>query len=32
MQSREIVDAMVERHCAAIVNHKSIELLEGQKV
>ncbi|RKL32850.1 hypothetical protein BFJ72_g10350 [Fusarium proliferatum] len=32
MQSREIVDAMVERHCAAIVDHKSIELLEGQEV
>ncbi|CVL06686.1 uncharacterized protein FMAN_11816 [Fusarium mangiferae] len=32
MQSREIVDAMVERHCAAIVDHKSIELLEGQSV
>ncbi|KAF4995617.1 hypothetical protein FGRMN_5008 [Fusarium graminum] len=29
MQSREIVDTMTERHCAAIVDHKSIELLEG---
>ncbi|KAF4419918.1 aminoglycoside phosphotransferase [Fusarium acutatum] len=29
--SREIVDAMVERHCAAIVDHKSIELLETQE-
>ncbi|KAH7137332.1 kinase-like domain-containing protein [Dactylonectria estremocensis] len=29
MQSREIVDVMTERHCAAIVDHKSIELLEG---
>lgn len=29
MQSREIVDAMTERHCAAIVDNKSIELLEG---
>ncbi|KAM0341660.1 hypothetical protein ACHAPU_009906 [Fusarium lateritium] len=29
MQSREIVDAMTERHCAAIADHKSIELLEG---
>ncbi|KAF5715044.1 aminoglycoside phosphotransferase [Fusarium mundagurra] len=28
MQSREIVDAMTERHCAAIEDHKSIELLE----
>ncbi|KAF5591049.1 aminoglycoside phosphotransferase [Fusarium pseudoanthophilum] len=32
MQSREIVDAMVKRHCAAIVDHKSIELLEGHEV
>ncbi|KAG7409936.1 hypothetical protein LZL87_009911 [Fusarium oxysporum] len=32
MQSREIVDAMVERHCAAIIDHKSIELLEGQEI
>lgn len=32
MQSREIVDAMVKRHWAAIVDHKSIELLEGQEV
>ncbi|KAF5254904.1 hypothetical protein FANTH_400 [Fusarium anthophilum] len=32
MQSREIVDAMVERHCAAIVDHKSIELLEVGEV
>jgi thiamine kinase-like enzyme len=32
MQSREIVDAMVERHCAAIVDHKSIELLEGREL
>ncbi|RBA14262.1 hypothetical protein FPRO05_03054 [Fusarium proliferatum] len=32
MQSREIVDAMVEQHCAAIVDHKSIELLEVQEV
>ncbi|KAG5792467.1 hypothetical protein H9Q69_008477 [Fusarium xylarioides] len=32
MQSHEIVDAMVERHCAAIIDHKSIELLEGQEV
>ncbi|RFN44941.1 putative aminoglycoside phosphotransferase protein [Fusarium flagelliforme] len=29
MPSREIIDAMTERHCAAIVDHKSIELLEG---
>ncbi|KAF4974287.1 hypothetical protein FZEAL_8791 [Fusarium zealandicum] len=29
MQSREVVDVMTERHCAAIVDHKSIELLEG---
>lgn len=29
MQSREIVDVMTERHCAAIVDHKSVELLEG---
>ncbi|KAM0563124.1 hypothetical protein ACHAPJ_001975 [Fusarium lateritium] len=29
MQSREVVDAMTERHCAAIVDHRSIELLEG---
>ncbi|KAL2679108.1 hypothetical protein Neosp_009869 [[Neocosmospora] mangrovei] len=28
MQSREIVHAMTERHCAAIVDHNSIELLE----
>ncbi|PNP51921.1 hypothetical protein FNYG_15862 [Fusarium nygamai] len=28
MQSREIVNVMTERHCAAIVDHKSIELLE----
>ncbi|KAF4502585.1 aminoglycoside phosphotransferase [Fusarium agapanthi] len=32
MQSREIVDAIVERHSAAIVYHKSIELLEGKEV
>ncbi|RBQ81895.1 hypothetical protein FVER14953_21523 [Fusarium verticillioides] len=32
MQSRKIVDAMVERHCAAIVDHKSIELLKGQEL
>ncbi|KAM5353972.1 hypothetical protein ACJ41O_000622 [Fusarium nematophilum] len=30
MQSREIVDVMTERHCAAIVDHESIELLEGR--
>ncbi|KAK7414279.1 hypothetical protein QQX98_006876 [Neonectria punicea] len=29
MQPREIVDVMTERHCAAIVDHKSVELLEG---
>lgn len=29
MRSREIIDAMTERHCTAIVDHKSIELLEG---
>ncbi|KAF5027406.1 hypothetical protein F66182_483 [Fusarium sp. NRRL 66182] len=29
MQSRDIVDTMTERHCAAIVDHGSIELLEG---
>ncbi|RBR25037.1 uncharacterized protein FIESC28_02161 [Fusarium coffeatum] len=29
VRSREIIDAMTERHCAAIVDHKSIELLEG---
>ncbi|KAF4467504.1 aminoglycoside phosphotransferase [Fusarium albosuccineum] len=29
MQSRDIVDTMTARHCAAIVDHKSIELLEG---
>ncbi|KAF5593149.1 aminoglycoside phosphotransferase [Fusarium subglutinans] len=32
MQSRDIVDAMVERHCAAIVDHKSIELLDFGEV
>ncbi|KAM6530150.1 hypothetical protein FALCPG4_008274 [Fusarium falciforme] len=29
MQSREIVHAMTERHCAAIVDHGSIKLLEA---
>ncbi|KAF4342073.1 aminoglycoside phosphotransferase [Fusarium beomiforme] len=29
MQSREVVDVMVERHCAAIIDHQSMELLEG---
>ncbi|KAJ4111502.1 hypothetical protein NW768_011856 [Fusarium equiseti] len=29
IRSREITDAMTERHCAAIVDYKSIELLEG---
>ncbi|KAI8663760.1 CHK domain-containing protein [Fusarium keratoplasticum] len=29
MQSREIVHAMTERHCAAIVDHESVKLLEA---
>lgn len=29
MQPKEIVDAISQRHCAAILDHKSMELLES---
>jgi hypothetical protein len=32
MQSRENVNAMVERHCATIADHKNIKLLESQEL
>lgn len=28
MQPKEVVDAISERHCAAILDHQSLELLE----
>lgn len=29
MQPKEIVDAISQRHCAAILDHQSLELLES---
>lgn len=29
MQPKEVVDAISQRHCAAIMDHRSLELLES---